>query len=740
MTALQEKKGRSIQSRLILLLLLILIPVLIIQAYIYYDSYQTRRASELQANLEIARALAKTFESFVQDVIHQELAIGLAITSSQPMTFEDITRLLETSRDYVAVRDFTWLNPKGVAVYSSNPDMIGKNYSDRSYFRYVTSGRVWMVSELIIAKTTGEAVFGISRGIRNGKGALLGIVFAAIIPEKLDARLAVERSKGGGYAIVDNKGMLVYRYPAISATWEERNWLKQYPEFEEALKGKEIATTVYAPFEGKNRLVGFTPVSSIGWAASAGKKEEDVTWPILISIGKSALLFLSVLIAAFLVALAVSRKITSPVTELRAHALALGHGKVPEQVKVNHILELQDLAEAFNTMAEKVQARELDLRESERRERERAIELATHLNAAPTPIIIVHNREGTHITGNRAAEELLGLLHGGEVSLSAPAGVRPRHYKAVKDERELRIDELPARRAARGEEVRDFEYSIVFDDGTIRHVMAYGAPLFDDYGQPRGAIHTLVDITERKQSEEALKHYSAQLEEANKELESFSYSVSHDLRAPLRAIDGYARLILKKQGDKFDEDTLRRFKDIRLNAQMMGKLIDDLLTFSRLSRKDISRSELNMVDLIREEWKTLININPDRNMSLIVNSTPLGYGDVTLIKQVYHNLLSNAVKFTRPRDYAQIEVGGYNDGNENVFYVKDNGVGFDMKFYDKLFSVFQRLHNDPDYEGTGVGLATVQRIVHKQGGRVWAEGKEGEGATFYFSLPPPQTH
>ncbi|MGZ6275332.1 MAG: PDC sensor domain-containing protein, partial [Syntrophales bacterium] len=198
-----EKKGRSIQSRLILLLLLILIPVLVIQAYIYYDSYQTRRALELRANLEIARAVAKAFESFVQDVLHQELAIGLAITSSQPVAPKDITRILKSSRDNIAVRDFTWSNPQGDAIYSSSPDMIGINYSDRSYFRDVANGREWMISELVIAKTTGEPVFGISRGIRDGKGALLGIVFAAIVPEKLEARIAVERRKGAGFAVID---------------------------------------------------------------------------------------------------------------------------------------------------------------------------------------------------------------------------------------------------------------------------------------------------------------------------------------------------------------------------------------------------------------------------------------------------------------------------------------------------------------------------------------------------------
>ena len=269
----QQAKGKrtSIQRRLFVLLLLILIPILAIQAYMYYESYQTRRVSELQANLEIARAVARTFASFVQDVIHHELVIGLAITSSQPMTPRDITRLLVSSQDYAAVRDFTWMNPAGDAIYSGNPAVIGRNYSDRSYFREIAEGREWAVSELVISRATGKPVFGISRGIRDEKGTLLGVVVAMIIPEHLDARLAVERGKGGGLALVDRKGMLVYRYPAIEATWEERNWLKQYPEFEE-VSGKEITATVYAPFEGKNRLVGFTPVSSIGWAATAGRR------------------------------------------------------------------------------------------------------------------------------------------------------------------------------------------------------------------------------------------------------------------------------------------------------------------------------------------------------------------------------------------------------------------------------------------------------------------------------------
>jgi light-regulated signal transduction histidine kinase (bacteriophytochrome) len=243
------------------------------------------------------------------------------------------------------------------------------------------------------------------------------------------------------------------------------------------------------------------------------------------------------------------------------------------------------------------------------------------------------------------------------------------------------------------------------------------------------------DISNRKQAEQTLAERTTQLETANNELESFSYSVSHDLRAPLRAIDGYARMILKRQAGKFDEDTLSKFNVIRSSTQMMGQLIDDLLAFSRLGRKNMSMSMIDMDQLVREVWTILQDVNPGRNMIMTVNGIPSGCGDRSLIKQVYFNLISNAVKFTKYRDAACIEAGGHTEGNENIYYVRDNGTGFDMAYYDKLFGVFQRLHSSDDFEGTGVGLATVQRIVHRHGGRVWAEGEVDEGATFYFSLP-----
>lgn len=242
------------------------------------------------------------------------------------------------------------------------------------------------------------------------------------------------------------------------------------------------------------------------------------------------------------------------------------------------------------------------------------------------------------------------------------------------------------------------------------------------------------EIRERKEMEKLIELRTRLLEVTNKELESFSYSVSHDLRAPLRAIDGYSRIILRDQADKLNPEAKRKFELIRSSTQTMGKLIDDLLSFSRLGRLEINMSRLDVESLINDVWKELQIINPDRNLDLSIKNIPEGWGDRTLIRQVYSNLLSNAIKYTKSREEATIETGGYAEGDENIYYVKDNGVGFDMDYYNKLFGVFQRLHSADDYEGTGVGLAIVQRIIHRHGGRVWAEGKVEEGAVFYFTL------
>jgi signal transduction histidine kinase len=240
--------------------------------------------------------------------------------------------------------------------------------------------------------------------------------------------------------------------------------------------------------------------------------------------------------------------------------------------------------------------------------------------------------------------------------------------------------------------------------------------------------------------EQRVEERTRKLQEANKELEAFSYSVSHDLRAPLRAIDGFSRILLEDYAHKLDEDARRVLDVIRSNTQNMGRLIDDLLAFSRLSRKQLEASPVNMSELANDVFQQLKPTLADQKVQFNLAPLPSTTGDPALIRQVFVNLLSNAAKYSRPRAETVIEVSGRSENGHCIYYVKDNGVGFDMTYAPKLFGVFQRLHSVEEFEGTGVGLAIVQRIIHRHGGSVWAEGKVDEGATFYFSLPKENKH
>jgi light-regulated signal transduction histidine kinase (bacteriophytochrome) len=226
----------------------------------------------------------------------------------------------------------------------------------------------------------------------------------------------------------------------------------------------------------------------------------------------------------------------------------------------------------------------------------------------------------------------------------------------------------------------------------------------------------------------------AQLAETNRELETFSYSVSHDLRAPLRAIEGFSRMLGEDHGPALNPEAQRLLGVIRENTGRMGRLIDDLLEFSRLGRKKLDPTPLDLEALVQSVVQELQKDRMGGPVEVRIDSLPAARGDRVLIRQVLSNLIDNAFKFTRGRPDPRVTVGARREGDETVYYVRDNGVGFDMKYAAKLFGVFQRLHRTEEFEGTGAGLALVRRIVHRHGGRAWAEGHPNEGATFYFTL------
>jgi signal transduction histidine kinase len=235
--------------------------------------------------------------------------------------------------------------------------------------------------------------------------------------------------------------------------------------------------------------------------------------------------------------------------------------------------------------------------------------------------------------------------------------------------------------------------------------------------------------------EHIVEERTAKLESSNKELESFSYSVSHDLRAPIRAINGYTKIIEEDYADKLDEDGLTVLTSIITNSKKMGHLIDDLLAFSKLGRKPISGSEINMQEMVSALCAEISKENLDRQIEFTIHPLTPIYGDPSLINQVWINLIGNSVKYSKNKTKSIIEIGCYQKDDQTVYYIKDNGAGFDMKYYNKLFGVFQRLHGQDEFEGTGIGLAIVQKIVTRHNGIVWGESVLNEGANFYFSLP-----
>jgi light-regulated signal transduction histidine kinase (bacteriophytochrome) len=265
------------------------------------------------------------------------------------------------------------------------------------------------------------------------------------------------------------------------------------------------------------------------------------------------------------------------------------------------------------------------------------------------------------------------------------------------------------------------------------------------YGDPgnRQVAILFTNITERKQRDEEIRRLNTdlqqragQLEVANKELEAFSYSVSHDLRAPLRHIDGFAGLLVKSDGSAVSERGRGYLSQISASAKQMGALIDDLLVFSRMARSEMNFATVDLRRLLDDTIRALHLETLQRNIRWQIGPLPVVPGDQPMLRQVFVNLLTNAIKYTRPRDPAEIEIGCRDESaDEVVIYVRDNGVGFEMEYANKLFGVFQRLHRAEDFEGTGIGLANIRRIITRHGGRTWAEGKPDAGATFYFTLP-----
>jgi signal transduction histidine kinase len=359
--------------------------------------------------------------------------------------------------------------------------------------------------------------------------------------------------------------------------------------------------------------------------------------------------------------------------------------------------------------------------------------------------VVVADTNGKFLFFNPAAERLLGI---GPTDAPPEAWTETYGLFRADGVTPFPHDQLPLTRALRGEQADAVE---IF----VRHarrpdglwILVSGRPLRGEAGELRGGVAVFHDVTGRKQAEEEVHRLTAELEErvwqrtveleaANNELEAFCYSVSHDLRAPLRSIDGFSQAVLEDYGDRLGEEGRNYLQRVRAASQRMAQLIDDLLKLSRLTRNELRRDPVNLSALARACADELRQREPDRRVEFVVAEGVTAEGDGRLLRVALENLLGNAWKFTSRRVQARIEFGVEVRDGLPVYFVRDDGAGFDMTYAGKLFGAFQRLHSGAEFPGTGIGLAIVQRIISRHGGRVWAEGAVEKGATFYFTLWP----
>jgi len=385
---------------------------------------------------------------------------------------------------------------------------------------------------------------------------------------------------------------------------------------------------------------------------------------------------------------------------------------------------------------------------TERIKAQKELEESQHLlssitETVPVSIYIVDVEKRKNVYSNKATAKLVGytteeLIEMGDNSFEQL--IYPEDLPLFEDDYATLI-------SVDDNEIREKEYRMLHKSGSLHWYHSWEIVFQrNKLGNPVLVLGAVEDITVMKEAEsfikqanetleQRVKERTRDLEEANNELEAFTYSVSHDLRAPLRAISGFSKIINDDYGDKLDEEGIDLLNEVITNSHKMSRLIDDLLTFSRIGKKDVVKSNINMNELVKNTFNEIKKDYANKDFQLNMNTLPDAIGDYSMLKQVIYNLLSNAAKFSSCRDVIIISFTGQSSEEKNTYCIEDNGVGFNPKFYNKLFKVFQRLHSAETFEGTGVGLAIVHRIITKHSGKVWAESELDKGSKFYFYLP-----
>lgn len=706
-------------------------------------------------NLTLARSIAREVSGSLREPHGFIEHIGKVMGRDGNNAREQAKRLLEEARVIGLFESVYLVDPKGrvadVAfarkVQASPRDYLGMDLSRLPVLRETLADGKISRSSVFLSSATGDPA--VMFAAPAGKGAVVGTLGLRVL-----GRIAeqVKPDNGGTVIIVSSVGKIIGH--TDNALVQRQTDLGGMEIVRAGLAGR-AGTHIYA-VDGVERLGSVVRIPETGWlvivevplakALAPVKRIETIFW-----FATAATILL-----ALLLALAGRAVVLRPVTALVASAGEISRGNYDFSLPPASFSEINELVESFRAMTDAVRVREGELHdrneeiamaEEELRQQLDEYQLSQdHLSESEeryrllvelSPDAIVIHCAGVYVFANPAALRLYGADRPEQLlGRQLTDFVHPDSRKVVAE----RIKHLYDERSP----VPLCEQQIVRLDGTVVDVDVIGIPLTYN-GQPAVQV-VLRDITERKEAEGEVRRLNAELEQrvkertilletANRELESFSYSVSHDLRAPLRHIDGFSAMLMEDCCESLPETATSYLEKIKSASRRMGQLIDDLLDLSRVSRSAMRRECVDLSRLVREMAQEYEEANPERKVTFEISDGVLVEGDPLLLRVAVFNLVDNAWKYTGKKDFAHIRFGETIIHGERTIFVSDDGAGFDMRFVDKLFGPFQRLHSTDEFEGTGIGLATVQRIAQRHGGHAWAEGEEGKGATFYLAIP-----
>ena len=742
----------GLRAALILLVLIAVVPVfgVVIQASL---AEQAQRLERAQASLRSLVGLAAAHqEQYIEGARQMLTAVALAppVFRGTPQECETYFRTLE--QRYRRYANFGLLDPAGYltcrAARTAHPVFAG----DRSYFRQAIETGGFTVGHYMVGRATGKPSLAFGMPAQREDGSLRGVIFVALDLVAADEQLRkLAVPPEFTLMVLDLKGTVLAsagKSPVAPGSEVNDAFVRQHLPMHAARIDNVDAQ------DGDRWIYAMEPVgqkSEGGVMVTARVSRDDLLAASMLRLKQqlAALVLIALLASAGAWAFG-DRVLAAPINRLlrRVGALQREELRLDQPPRPRGLRELRELEQRFNDMARALMERAV-MRDAAMAEMSAQRNLLTSVFDSLSEGVLVADARGYYIHTNAAALRIApGIARMNRET--APLDVSSQEYGFYQLDGVTPIApaQRPTVRALRGENVDAFRhmYRGAWSDGVEKIVQSSARPLRDMDGEVVGCVLVVSDITAAWRAEQALRHLNETLEQrvlertgelalANRELESFSYSVSHDLRAPLQVIDGFSRALSTRYAGALDDQAQHYLARIRANTQQMSQLIDDLLALARVTRVEVTVQPMDLAPRAQQVAEQLRARQPDHAVQVDIDAAMPCVGDARLLTIVLENLIGNAWKFSARAASPAIRVGcRIAPGGEPVFYVADNGAGFDMTYADKLFKAFQRLHTADEFEGTGIGLATVHRIITRHGGQVWAQSAPGQGATFHFTL------